>query len=190
MKTYNEFINEEKQVGTIYHYTSLQNFFSIIKDDELLSTGPDSISQHFISFTRNKNLHKNTKINSLSGMTIAFEVDGTKLSNKYKIHPINFFNKLGKNKHPDEDEERLEFDKQSSINPLSKYINKILIVKSNFEKQIEKIVEIQYKKYNKNSEIVKVRGGQEFTINLTSVEKYKKTFFDFLDKNNIKYQLV
>jgi hypothetical protein len=35
IKTYEEFINESKQVGIIYHYTKIPNLLSIIKDNKL-----------------------------------------------------------------------------------------------------------------------------------------------------------
>lgn len=196
MQSYIEYINESKQVGIIYHYTNLQNFFSIINDNSLKSTGPDAFNEHFISFTRNKNLHKNDNINTLYGMTISLIIDGDKLSNNYKIEPIDYFSKnkkvqsfRGTNKYPDEDEERAVSNKKFEIKPLLKYLNGIYVIETNLEKQIIKMIEIYNKKMNKKTLDVSIN-NDVFEISLNSIDEFKNDFFEILDKNKIKYKII
>lgn len=81
----NKQINESKSVGILYHYTSLENAIKIIKENQLKSNISDQGIQS-ISFTRNKNFHKNKNFNGISN-ECRFVIDGNKLSNKYKISP-------------------------------------------------------------------------------------------------------
>lgn len=72
-------INEGKQVGDLYHFTSIVNLKEILKSKILIP----SKERKYISFTRNKNLA--TLDNEKRDVKIT--IDGDKLSNKYKIIP-------------------------------------------------------------------------------------------------------
>lgn len=87
---------EAKQVGTIYHYTSIHYLLDICETDTLCkyySNQPsdlDTIIQNKTgvqSFTRRNDL-LNAKW-SVGGTDVKFIVDGDLLSNYYKIEPIN-----------------------------------------------------------------------------------------------------
>lgn len=92
---YNEII-EGKQVGTLYHYTSLSVANSILEDG-FIEGGTSSIrgyhdsirgdNKFSLSFTRNKNFHKQSRIIGAE-LECRFVVDGDSLSNRYKIQPI------------------------------------------------------------------------------------------------------
>jgi hypothetical protein len=142
-----DILNEAKQVGILYHYTSKAGLKSILDSNELNIT-TESYRDHtlyFISFTRNKNFHR--KGNNWNVKTdYRITLDGDKLSNKYKIQPFayvpgwdytdnweydwledesesdrrDFFDATGKY---DEQEERISFkDPNGKIGNIKQYI--------------------------------------------------------------------
>jgi len=128
-----EKVDEAKQVGIIYHFTSMDNFPSIFESNKLMSSGKlernprnnqkDVIS---ISFTRNKDFWKGfTQL--IFPPDVRIVIDGDKLSNKYRIEPFNYFNQKTKNKEhsTDEREERIPFDKnydKPEVEDLDNYV--------------------------------------------------------------------
>jgi len=142
-----DILNEAKQVGILYHYTSKAGLKSILDSNELNIT-TESYRDHtlyFISFTRNKNFHR--KGNNWNVKTdYRITLDGDKLSNKYKIQTFayvpgwdytdnweydwledesesdrrDFFDATGKY---DEQEERISFkDPNGKIGNIKQYI--------------------------------------------------------------------
>jgi hypothetical protein len=86
-----DLMNESKQVGLLYHYTSESNLKNILKTNKLKSSEENYMGNeiYFISFTRNENFHKkNQKFNVKTEYRIT--IDGDKLSNKYKIKPFAY----------------------------------------------------------------------------------------------------
>jgi len=77
-------ITEGKQVGDLYHFTSIENLYSILKDEYII---PNYENQ--ISTTRNKNVDPTPFLNDYSKkMNIAcLKLNGNKISQKYKIKP-------------------------------------------------------------------------------------------------------
>jgi hypothetical protein len=140
-------LNEGKQVGTLYHYTSAAGLKSILRSNRI-NASEESYNyedQYFVSFTRNKNFHKR---GMMSGVKTEYRItlDGNKLSNKYKIQPFayepghnyeeswqydwlkdepesvrrDFFNATG---DYDEQEERISFkDENGGIDNIKNYI--------------------------------------------------------------------
>lgn len=104
--------NEAKNIGMLYHFTSLLSLYSIVRYDEMISQrsmeglvnyakitnlNQDYIHKYYISFTRNKNFTKpefSSNIDSVLSCRIDF--DGNKLSNKYSIKPVSFYSNRGK----------------------------------------------------------------------------------------------
>ena len=93
-KIYTE-IQEGKQVGTLYHYTSLKIADKILKEgfiagsDKSISGYSDEIrgkNKHSLSFTRDKNFHEVYRVIG-AYPECRFVIDGDALSNKYKIQP-------------------------------------------------------------------------------------------------------
>jgi hypothetical protein len=74
-----DLLKEAKQVGILYHFTSLNNLKPILESGVLLSTK----GRKYVSFTRNKNLSNLGEDNSQVRLTI----NGDNLSNKYKLLP-------------------------------------------------------------------------------------------------------
>jgi len=142
-----DLLNEFKQVGLLYHYTSEDNLKNILQSNQLKSSEENYMGNdlYFISFTRNKNFHKkDQKFNVKTDYRIT--LDGDKLSNKYKLKPFayrpgwnftdnweydwlvdepesiinNFFNATG---DYDEQEERVWFKQPNqSITNIKNYI--------------------------------------------------------------------
>lgn len=95
LKTY----HEEKQVGTIYHFTKLSSAMEIAKSKKILSSNKsgnnntgDPLRQ--ISFTRNKNMWKERLWKDYA---IRIVLNGDAISNKYKIEPYIDKNNVKRN---------------------------------------------------------------------------------------------
>lgn len=112
VKSFKNYITEEKQVGIIYHYTSIENALRIVDMNRLnRSTNIDEEGEpDYISFTRDKHFHRHYREGV--GTDCRFIVDGTKLSRRYKFKPHNYFSFPGSTgyltvQEMDEQEERL-----------------------------------------------------------------------------------
>lgn len=85
MESYKEYKStlESKQVGIIYHFTRCANIDSILKDFRLMS------HNGYISTSRNFGLADGVgDISKSYGYIVRLNLDGNKLSHKYKIKPI------------------------------------------------------------------------------------------------------
>ena len=151
-------ITEGKQVGTLYHYTSIENLSYILKDEYII---PNSENQ--VSTTRNKDIDTtpflgyNKKIKN----TVRLKLNGDKISNKYKIQPYLY----------DEDtanpKDRLpayiskyEFEEQILTNgenlPIFPYLEQVdIFIKDNNDSTISKIKSL-LKEKNIPYEIIKL----------------------------------
>jgi hypothetical protein len=136
MKSFKQYFLESKQVGVLYHYTSIDNAMHIIKENILRRSGS------WISFTRDKHFHNFTERDiEVSGLDCCFVVDGDKLSENYKIQPFNYFwkNGTGPEGHYfhsgmyDEREERVHKD----IENFKQYVIKLKIDKHSLLYYIE-----------------------------------------------------
>ena len=84
-------LSEAKQVGNLYHATTISNCLSIIKDNELVAS-PKIISEQQQTLDLNS-IGISTSRNKLFMYRGDIEIilDGDKLSNKYNIIPYNYF---------------------------------------------------------------------------------------------------
>ena len=155
LRTFENFLNERKQVGILYHFTNFSFLPKILESNSLKSNYP------YISFTRNKNYCPECQVRIL--------IDGDKLSDKYKIEPYSFTE--GKFKDPPhniphykyEAEERIVFRPDlpdwshsslvSELKNIKKYIIRIDVLyfandRSNIflEKMIEENPDINFRK--------------------------------------------
>ena len=125
-------IIEGKQVGTLYHFTSLKNLSSIIENNILIASNTtDFINKKLklqcISLTRTPN---KTQFAISQDSEALIVLDGDKLSNNYKITPYHDPNQYYfSDEEYDEMEERICKD----IINLNKYIIKIILFKTNPE---------------------------------------------------------
>lgn len=117
-------IQEAKQVGILYHYTSVNFLLQILKEDTLLSR-LNSDDSRTISFTRDKNFEK-FKGRSIYSTEARIVLDGNKISERYKLEPFNFFKYSQTGKYY-EAEEILKIDKLSNV---SKYIIRVELLES------------------------------------------------------------
>jgi hypothetical protein len=129
-RNWTDTLNESKQVGVIYHYTTFENGLKILQSNQLKADhAADSTNAkpvYSISFTRDKRFHDNHRIgftDSSFGQTpqVRFTVDGNKLSNKYKVQPYSQGGVFSKGRKGFEAEERVISDKPFTI-PLSNYL--------------------------------------------------------------------
>jgi hypothetical protein len=129
-RNWTDSLNESKQVGVIYHYTTFENGLKILQSNQLKADhAADSTNAkpvYSISFTRDKRFHDNHRIgftDSSFGQTpqVRFTVDGNKLSNKYKVQPYSQGGVFSKGRKGFEAEERVISDKPFTI-PLSNYL--------------------------------------------------------------------
>lgn len=100
-----DLLKEARQVGTLYHFTNLRGLESIIESNTIRAT-PGYVNgdpSDRVSFTRNKNYYWDI---------IRIGVDGSKLSNKYKITPYSYYYGQGKGSSgtADQSEEIVEKD--------------------------------------------------------------------------------
>ena len=130
-KGYN--LKEAKQVGILYHYTTLESLKDIIESNQLIANDPDfsgidnydseldpNIDKgNMVSFTRAN--PKNAQFSIAQYAEAVLVINGDKLSNNYKIEPTQQYG-IGE----DEMEERVYKD----INNLNRYIIKIILYES------------------------------------------------------------
>lgn len=94
-------IVEAKNIGILYHYTSIRHTINILKTDIIYSSTritKDNKKIKTFSTTRNKNFHKGIdRLNDgINGISVRISLDGNKISNNYKIVPYNFFFRYNK----------------------------------------------------------------------------------------------
>lgn len=85
-------LQEAKQVGILYHATTIDNLLMILEDDELTSNpkikkteNGETIDVHSLGISTSRN-----KLFMYNG-SIELMLDGNKLSEKYKVIPYNYF---------------------------------------------------------------------------------------------------
>lgn|SRR5574344_571969 len=76
-------LNEEKPVGFLYHIFSFDQFYEIVKEDKIAP----KYGFGDISFTRDK--YRQQYLGEEAGACFKIEVDGTLLSNNYRIVPTS-----------------------------------------------------------------------------------------------------
>jgi hypothetical protein len=128
-----DILNEGKQVGTLYHWTSFKSLYHIIDSNKLISTSTTDFNskrtkyeEKCISFTRSKN--KNQFYISQYSQCVLL-LDGSKLSNNYKITPHHDVNSHFSNDDEFDEEQYDEMEERvcgRDINNLNKYIIKII----------------------------------------------------------------
>lgn len=84
MKTFKEYISEAKQVGTLYHFTSVDRLHQMIHQDEPFNL--ESLNRETISTTRNPQLPVHNA--QFRPCNVRIALDGDKISEHHKIKPI------------------------------------------------------------------------------------------------------
>jgi hypothetical protein len=172
-------INEAKQVGIIYHYTTFESGLKVLESNQLKSfDAADSTNAKpvfAISFTRDKRFHNNHNVGfdvSSFGQRpqVRFTVDGNKLSNRYKIQPyaqIGGSGRFEKQREEFEAEERVVSNKPFSI-PILSYIESVdILIEYKKPGNDDWDMEWDYKTYAPiSAELVKFVQDKNLPINL------------------------
>lgn len=129
---------EAKQVGLLYHYTSLDSLLAILDSNILKGSKPTNKNdaklnnKPFICFTRNKNFHLESMPSVYVECRLTF--DGDKLSNNYQITPYE----CNLIYYGDEFEERIYLNKgKLHIKDITKYLLRIDIYPNNATNRIQ-----------------------------------------------------
>jgi hypothetical protein len=128
IKTFESFLFEFKQVGPLYHFTTLDALEGILEEDRM----EPSAMYDYVSFTRNPLLH-------LHRRNVRIDFDGDEMSNKFSFEPFlydpekdpNFYDpehvdyKQRRELYGEEREERVKMKEMKGI---KKFINVIEIL--------------------------------------------------------------
>lgn len=118
-------IQEEKQVGILYHYTSLWRVFSILDMDEIKAMSEDAVC-----FTRDKNFHRISR-DLATDIQARIVIDGNKLSSRYKLTPHNYYDENPEDAIYQIPQRNLEAEERvvgRNITDVRKYIIKVEIL--------------------------------------------------------------
>lgn len=130
------YTTEAKQIGSLYHVTTLEGVSNYIAPTDTLS-GSGKYRNYLlggetnvVSFTRDKSFVVSTRVTRIANLLFDFEVDGDRLSEKYKITPYNDFAYdvfSGKVKKDAIDPKHLEHEEVvvGKIHPFSKYVKSV-----------------------------------------------------------------
>lgn len=138
MKFKEQYYTEAKQVGTLYHDTTIYGFINIAKTNKLIDKWPigsinvfgKKTKRNEISVSRNKNLNWGP---------IKLILDGNKISNNYKIEPTSV-TKLGR---PDPYEQLAEeLIIVGELKPINKYLIGIGIYEDIELKNLDQLIEL------------------------------------------------
>lgn len=91
VKNFKQFINEQKNVGFLYHFTNSNSLNKILEEDKMTGSfmyEENGVEFYGVSTTRNKNLNYDKNKNN-----IRITLNGDKLSNNYKIMPRDYWNR-------------------------------------------------------------------------------------------------
>jgi hypothetical protein len=185
-----DILNEAKQVGTLYHFTTFSSLLNILKTNTLKASNKfEKDKPPTVSLTRDK-LGDIGGVGGSGTKTVRISIDGDKLSNKYKITPYNYYSN-----YPDykESEDEMEEIIQGDIKNIIDYIIEVrinptegFIHNPNFIKNL-----IDQYPFIKVSD--KVRRGKKF-VNYTEAalplnDDVKQYIDDIITKEKIEYSV-
>jgi hypothetical protein len=99
-----DILKESKQAGILYHFTN-DSFLSSIKQKGLKFKPDDSglyPNKFYISATRDKNGNGILKYLDYKDLNVRITLDGNKISERYKIKPINMENIWNREEYEEE----------------------------------------------------------------------------------------
>jgi len=139
VKTFKQFIEEGKQVGLLYHYTSFDRLLGILKSDvlygdESVRDGANNTRMRGVSLTRDKNFHHQRDARASGILSrnnvliyVSLVIDGDKLSNNYKIVPYTDYDWQYKDPMKNRIYNEMEEFVKGDIKNIKKYIKEIRI---------------------------------------------------------------
>jgi hypothetical protein len=132
-----DILKEAKQVGDVYHFTSVDGLANMLKEYNSITLDIEYSSESgegYFSFTRNSNLPSLSEFQK----QVRFKLNGGKMSHKYKFEPYadissseNFY-KQGKHF---ESEERISAKNNPTIN-LTPYVESVVIITPEIIKKV------------------------------------------------------
>ena len=166
------YLNEAKQVGTLYHFTPLSNLKDILLTQFLYPNDEDQVST-----SRRPNMStrdfQDMKRNSIVRLTL----DGDKISTKYKVRPFAF----GADEGSAEDLGEEQIVVNGERFPFIPYLKRIDIFLNKKEKVNDKLIEllekanIPYKIYSgtpiSNTPLSQEKTGNPEDINIENIPK-------------------
>lgn len=170
-----KFILERKNYGTLYHFTPLINLYLMVIDNEIISDKTlddlyqDNIDaekriktlenkyEFYISTTRNKNLYKKNH-GILNFLSCRISLDTDKLTDHYKVIPVNYFNTISYSNDEDEEailltkgQHKIDFNKYVSTVSLPSYnlfLQEILSYKEDYKYMYHMLIDMVIPKIN------------------------------------------
>jgi hypothetical protein len=144
------FLKEGKQVGDLFHFTTVNQFKSIL-DDNFKMYSHNGV----LSCTRNASLAQNIigDISKKKGYVVRINIDGDRLSDKYIIKPILGYQyyldprikfDIGKVPKSFEEQEEMVYDKKKDYVDIKKYVKSITFSPVTIE-QVEGLKELESK---------------------------------------------
>lgn len=187
-KIYESILNEGKQVGIVYHFTSLNSAIGIIEKNWLKAYKSTKNLGQTVSTTRDKRFSKSrlNQTTSIMGDHICFVIDGNKMSNVYQVKPYDdTVYKDGTVSEPDreafgdEQEEvwygkRLEGD--GGIKNFSNYVIKVILTRKLLNVMVDspkKLIPV-----DNNQVTDKIGNVDDINVNIHQRLKSIKDFFE------------
>ena len=117
-------LTEGKQVGPLYHFTSLKRSVMILSENHMKIHRENNV--YGIPMTRDKNFWNIER--SVNGVDVRLEFDGNKISNRFRIQPFNAFTSNARSSSPEhvESEERVIVNDMRNFN-VSDYLVNITV---------------------------------------------------------------
>lgn len=102
-----EILSERKQVGKVYHFTTLRNAVFIVKTNLIeANQATQNINKPTISTTRDKNFSKHRPGSlQIGGADVAFALNGDSLSDRYEVRPYDDAYRTANKEYDDGDKE-------------------------------------------------------------------------------------
>ena len=166
------YLNEAKQVGTLYHFTPLSNLKEILFTQFLYSN-----DEYQVSTSRRPNMSTRDFQDMKKNSIVRMALDGNKISTKYKVRPFAF----GADEGSAEDLGEEQIIVNGERFPFIPYLKRIDIFLNKKEKVNDKIIEllekvnIPYKIYSgtpiSNTPLSQEKTGNPEDINIENIPK-------------------
>lgn len=147
------FLVEAKNLGTLYHFTSVNSIEKILEENKLRPHAQTLKNEKEVfgcSLTRDKFFHKTgDRLDSgVAGISARISLNGNKISERYKIFPFNWFyvflstSEETRARGDYSESEELVVTSEQGLTNLKNYILEISILKNIEKQEIDRIKKI------------------------------------------------